>query len=609
MWIMSEQTNQDELFAKLEPINRQFQYALQLAQQGQIEAAMNAYFECLKLAALDSIPLHARLVASILINVGFCHADLGNWQQAFYHYQMAEGVLTHDEAMLQQVADRYQMSTIFYFDNDDLRPMLAELYNSIGLGHNLQNEWEQALAAFRNAFTIEREYKDYAACLLTLNYIGMGYQQRNMWKDLDVTARQMLKVNKLAQQPHYEMAARRYLAQVFGNTERPKEMLAQLEAVVKIGKSINHPDVGKDEALFQNMKKMAAAQKSAPVPSASRPMPTDTTITQIPSDFIDYVSIRKGKGGEPAFVLHTRYFDQAQTIFRLFPVGLRPVNIWAVRQYVATDAELPDDGVVYIEFLLDDLNPGMLLNTVVINETFQHTLGQANYDTKKLTVMISDTAQRVAPVPGTFTPYFLDWSGMVGIATYMRKAGTRNGQQPSQEQIKNIIHILDTSLQEHGPATGKYCELGYLYRLLNDWQQAIQYYTAEINLNRGSDGLPMIGGLHAFNHMGMVYQKARQFDVARDCYRIALALNPNYFDCLISLAGITEDSDEAMRYVARAHRIRPNDPIWPEMLHNLAQASGRPEADLRQMIIQLSRQVDLATRNPVDRALLRRLGL
>jgi hypothetical protein len=86
----------DPLQQRLKPVEAEFQRAIQLADQRVFRESLNAYTNCIKIAARGSIPMPARLVASILMNSGYCHIDLGDWTQGFAIYRNAEHLLKKD---------------------------------------------------------------------------------------------------------------------------------------------------------------------------------------------------------------------------------------------------------------------------------------------------------------------------------------------------------------------------------------------------------------------------------------------------------------------------------------------------------------------------------
>ena len=78
-------------------------------------------------------------------------------------------------------------------------------------------------------------------------------------------------------------------------------------------------------------------------------------------------------------------------------------------------------------------------------------------------------------------------------------------------------------------------------------------------------------------NLGYVYSLENDFEKAKQHYRKALALNPDYLQALINIAGICYlegDRQKAKMYLKRAERIAPDHPQIREMLKALSQ---RPE--------------------------------
>jgi hypothetical protein len=80
---------------------------------------------------------------------------------------------------------------------------------------------------------------------------------------------------------------------------------------------------------------------------------------------------------------------------------------------------------------------------------------------------------------------------------------------------------------------------------------------------------------------------------ARKCFLLALHLNPNYFEVLISLASITEDLDLSKQCLGRCYRLQPQNPYIPIAIENLCAPIRVSPATVQQEIAELAPKIDL----------------
>jgi tetratricopeptide (TPR) repeat protein len=171
-----------------------------------------------------------------------------------------------------------------------------------------------------------------------------------------------------------------------------------------------------------------------------------------------------------------------------------------------------------------------------------------------------------------------------------------------------MLKGMESQIKFAGPATGLYCEMGMLYRLIEDYKGAVEYYHKEINLGLKRDGLPGVGTARAFSNLGVVYKKLGKYDLALDSFRVALGLNSNYFECLISMSGLANNINASLALMGRAYRIRAGDPLWQALFQNASAGFGLPVQEIVQKVEDLSTKVDLSAKTEIDRDALKRLG-
>ena len=249
-----------------------------------------------------------------------------------------------------------------------------------------------------------------------------------------------------------------------------------------------------------------------------------------------------------------------------------------------------------IEFSLDDPEPHHVIDSLVIPGHLHDQLAEANQESKKITIVLQEKRRnffskaRTEVVSVIYEPYLLDWEGVVGLVTYIRNSW----RTVSKDRLNSLLDALHIRLEEHGQATDVYTEMGFLHRLDENWAEAIRCYTQEIKFGLTAEGQPGIGSMRAFSNLGVVYKKLQEFEKARDCFTIALSLNPNYFESLVSLSGSIEDPEIAFSCVSRAYCVRRGDPVFPTLFANMASAFYRSADQIAGLVEDTSAKTDLS---------------
>ncbi|HMA33814.1 MAG TPA: tetratricopeptide repeat protein [Chloroflexia bacterium] len=286
--------------------------------------------------------------------------------------------------------------------------------------------------------------------------------------------------------------------------------------------------------------------------------------------------VTEGGAPQPVFTLRTRDFDRAIKVLRLFPPALLPFNSALIHQFpLPPGVHLPRESRLWIEFSLDDAMPGNYQDRLVVPDAQIGALAAANTASRRLSIVLQEekgffrkTVGRSEPLHWSYAPYVLDWSGGLGVSV-----SARSGRGPIPAQMHTLaLEGLQKQLAEHGYVTGLYTEIGMRYRLQEDWDQAIHCYVQEIVAGRTAAGGPGLGALQAFCNLGVVAKKLGDLQRARESFGIALGLNPNYFEALVSISGILEDTDLALNCVSRALRIRSDDPVFHTLVQAMAKA-------------------------------------
>jgi tetratricopeptide (TPR) repeat protein len=297
---------------------------------------------------------------------------------------------------------------------------------------------------------------------------------------------------------------------------------------------------------------------------------------------------------EPVFILHTNQFDEASELLRRFPVSILTTNRQSLKNLpIKSTLDTSGSDILAMEFSLDDPYPEHIIDRIVIPNDQRDRLLKSNLASKTIRIALEEDShgflgrkKRTAQLPGAYSPYIVDWWGTHGLMIYLRNA---MGNKPNPQ----LLHALELHLKEYGPATGIWCEIGFFHRLAEDWEKAIAAYKEEIRLGLKSDGHPGIGSAKALNNMGVVYKKTGKFDLAADCFALALDVNPNYFETLISTAGVQKYEKVALSCVARALRINAKWPDFPQFIRAAAAAWERQESDVLRYLERESESIDL----------------
>lgn len=86
--------------------------------------------------------------------------------------------------------------------------------------------------------------------------------------------------------------------------------------------------------------------------------------------------------------------------------------------------------------------------------------------------------------------------------------------------------------------------------------------SAAQHLRRAVELAPQFG--NAWNELGTIYYQTQKFDRAEECFREALAIDPQAFEPLVNLGGVlitVHNLDEAWRYNGLAVLMRPDDAL------------------------------------------------
>lgn len=614
--------------------------AMRQAELGKHRQAIDTCLQSLKSAASKAIPLPEGFAGALLTRMGLSMAAQNDWEQALFHYRLAEGLLLRRKESIRQVRARYHIA--LYRTDDDLRLLLTDIYQALGQAYDASEETERSINYYKQAYKVALSMENTGLAWRALTSIAANFQARSLWSDLQSTAERLLALNERDPQPTREIIARRYLAQAYGKTGCIDDMMAELERIVTIGRTAGHPDLAHDEnALARAQQALGATNRdTVQTVAVAKPDATQTSTTEVvetpavgtvtlskrstpkaatecPPDLISNITVEvETENGvtEAAFVLHTRYLEQAINLFNMFRLTLLPVSIPAMKQLGDSDVALPEGGSLFIEWSLHDLKPNMLLHSLVVPDAQLEALELANRTTKRIKVYVEGKEGRFAKrkrvlVANIFEPYVLDWRGMTGLVRHLRRNAMQSGEALNEQDAYHLLTLLQMPLKDNLPATGIYREMGFIYRQVGANDNAIASFQEEISFSMGKDGVPGAHAAQALRQLGLIYEANGQTNMAFDAFRAALAVNPNSFDTLTAIAGILTDATEALRYLGRAYRIRSEDAAWAGVIERAATAFNRTSQQIEQAIAIVATQVDLSARYEFDKAALGRLGI
>jgi tetratricopeptide (TPR) repeat protein len=621
--------------------------AMRLAEQGKHRQAIDTCLRSMKTASQKSLPLPEGFVAALLTRIGLSMAAQGEMEQASYHYRLAEGILLRRKDSLRQVRQRYEIA--LYSTDDDLRLLLADIYQALGGVYEIRQEPDRAINYYRQALKIAQSMDSTGLAWRAVHAIAQSYQARSQWADLKNTAEELLRVNEREPQATREIIARRFLAQSYGKTSCLPEMLDELTRIVEIGRASGHPDLPYDERALARAQQTLSGQSSEtgsaivsvqssalvrsdaeqritrtmelqpvrPGGAAPRSTPTPPEATEMPNDLIHGIQIEmENEHGaqEAVFVLQTRHFETGANLLQWFRPALLAVNIPSMRQLPHHGLNLPTNGQLYLEWSLHDLKPNALLNTLTLTEAQVEKLEEANRETRRLTIYLEGRdgpfgKRKRVLLPGVFDPYLLDWRGMTGVVRYLRHEYMKDTDKLSEQEAHHLLTLLQMQVKDGFLASGVYREMGFIYRLVGDLDSALHCFREEIAFSIDQDGVPGVQATQSLRQMGLIHMQRREDDLAFDALRLALAINPNSFDALTAMGTLHRDPAEALRYLGRAWRIRRTDPVWKDVINTAAARFSRTPQQIEQAAAIVAVQVDLTVRYEFDRSALVRLGI
>lgn len=295
----------------------------------------------------------------------------------------------------------------------------------------------------------------------------------------------------------------------------------------------------------------------------------------------------------PLFIFTTEHFDEALQALKVWYLSPLVLDVPFLQSLPITLQGIPKNaGYRRLEWSFEDWAPDSAYEMYLTRE-LTDKLATANREARTFAAVLENKAgmwgrKRSQKIPDEYySPYLLDWTGLTGVLFYIRN-------DVSSEKVQNIardvVPMVCKNLESGGiaEATGLYTELGYQFRMIEEWEQAIHYYRKEIEFSLKQKPRLGRGCMKALCNLGVIYKKQAKYDLATRCFILALYLNPNYFEVLVSLAGIIDHLDVALLCLARGARIRPGNPYVGMAVENICQGL---ELDLEPTLDRLNQML------------------
>lgn len=603
-----------EYYNFLDALKKRYAHADTLANQRKFADAIRAFQACFDFAAQQHAPLMIEQFVDLWMRIAFCHADLNRPDEALRIYHVLEQVLVHWVKAVHsgQAIDNWmrEHNSELNWENlmpegvaflipqsFDPRPALAAVYDSMGLAYDNSGRLLEALTAYQQAIEWNTQLGKLVGVAQTWKYRAAGCQRRQEWPALQQAAEGMLVAYQALSDLNGLLDAHTLLFLAYLNQRDMLRAIENLRNAIDLEREAKHPFLARDEKmladLLAGLRRMAVGGKPA-----AKPFPAALLQPAGWEGLIEKASVRavteKGKA-RLVFTLPTKRFDEAAQLLKTFRLSVTPTGIAQLRALPpAPDITVPADGQLLLSFTLDDLAAFAPLAQIILPKNQLPALTQANAN--GFSVVLEGPGGGLLAKPRTetfrFEPYALDWEGWEGIALLVRIKW-----RDDPEALDSVLESLHNRL-ERGAAAGLAEEVGFLYRLRDDWEQAIYWYQQEVRLHLRPDGRPGPGAARAFCNLGVIYKKRAEIERALACFKLALHLNPNYYEAIVSAAGLQPDLSASLQCLARLYCLRADDQLLTAMLRSFCGDLPLASEELVGVVRAASADVDLAAPLP-----------
>jgi tetratricopeptide (TPR) repeat protein len=219
------------------------------------------------------------------------------------------------------------------------------------------------------------------------------------------------------------------------------------------------------------------------------------------------------------------------------------------------------------------------------------------------------TTSTLADVTGHFRFKNLE-PGLYSVAVFMRRRGEARRTVEVGPSVADRKHHIKLTLQfqdaDFVPAVSWHrnivsaTELAVPARANNEYRDAQKdlarqdVASAVKRLEHAVELAPQFSA--AWNNLGTIAYQSAKYDRAEECFREALAQDPQSYEPLVNLGGVLvtlHKLDEAMKYNLQAVLTRPNDPLANSQLGMTYYLLQRD--DLAAKYLERTRQLDPAS--------------
>ncbi len=598
-------------------VDKKIELANELEVKGQSAEALAAYQSVFDLAKQLGIPLYIHQLSTIWMGIGFCHANRHEWDEALRFYGLVEMALrsvalarqrqgVSDESMQAEVRQWMQAVPhdlrVVVADGFEPVAALSTLYESIALVYENTGRMDSAQLYYGQAQNGHQQLNNVEGMARIWYYQGYHAQRRKEWPRLLEVSQGFLQFAQQRERVNDQITAAQWMAQAQANLGRDLQALAALSLVVEIEQKAGHADLARDQQLLGQLRqglglalqKYTTSLQAKPQPI--RPVPTSfRALPQLFSKIVPHKSVERG-APELLFVATAGNLETAVDFLRYFSLLPFPVSFELMRQFENPNAPRSQNADFRLEWMMSDILPGKMLTMTPLSDAQRGEFGALNAGNRRFSVVVEEakgglfSKPKREPTPFVYEAYVLDWWGVEGASVYAYSTW----QQPTLETVDGLIRVLEQRVAQHGAATGLLTQIGRLHRFAGRFDAAAMYYCREIQQGLRADGTPGAGIQTAFCNLGTIYKKLQKFDLAILCYKLALYLNPNYFEPLVSMAGIMEETPAQLLCLSRAERLQPESPIVVNALQNFCSEFPQNFPHLLQIVRETSLAVDLS---------------
>ena len=238
-----------EVQRKLGLLQETFQRGQALTQQRQFKEAFSVFESCFELAAQQRLPLLIDQFVDIMMSIGFCYADLRDWDKALETYGRIEAALKQEQDWFQSIPSGVGIAVPESYDPS---LHLAALYDSMGLAYDNLNQGSKAMAYYQRAIEIYQKFDRKQQAAQTWFHFGVGCQRREDWANLQLAGENRLSLCTEIDDIEGKISALQFLAQAYVNQGNSLETAKYLKLVVEAEKQIGHPDLARDEQMLED---------------------------------------------------------------------------------------------------------------------------------------------------------------------------------------------------------------------------------------------------------------------------------------------------------------------------------------------------------------------